>query len=126
MVESDHKPMETIFRKPIHSAPKRLQRMRLGLQSYDIRVEYKKGATMYLADTLSRAYLNVSETQREPCDVRAVKEQVFSAELEQSKHDEDLNVLPRKLRKLREKTAGRNKQRRGVKNSDPVHNSWLA
>ena len=105
VVESDHKPLETIFRKPIHSAPKRLQRMRLRLQSYDIRVEYKKGATMYLADTLSRAYLNVSETQREPCDVRAVKEQVFSAELEQLKHDEDLNVLPRKLRELREETS---------------------
>ncbi len=42
VVESDHKPLETIFRKPIHSAPKRLQRMRLRLQSYDIRVEYKK------------------------------------------------------------------------------------
>ena len=68
--------------------------MRLRLQSYDIRVEYKKGATMYLADTLSIAYLNGSETQREPCDVRAVKEQVFSAELEHLKHDEDLNVLP--------------------------------
>ena len=70
VVESDHKPLETIFRKPIHSAPKRLQRMRLRLQSYDIRVdsvEYKKGTTMYLADTLSRAYLNVSATpEREP------------------------------------------------------------
>ena len=105
VVESDHKPRETIFRKPIHSAPKRLQRMRLRLQSYDIRVEYKKGIMMYLADTLSRAYLNVSAKQRESCDVRAVKEQVFSAELEQLKHDEDLNVLPRKLKKLREKTS---------------------
>ena len=105
VVESDHKPLETIFRKPIHNAPKRLQRMRLRLQSYDIRVEYKKGAMMYLADTLSRAYLNVSPTNREPCDVRAVKEQIFSAELEQLKHDEDLNVLPRKLKKLREETS---------------------
>jgi hypothetical protein len=50
VVESDHNPLETIFRKPIHSAPKRLQRMRLRLQSYDIRVEYKKGTMMYLAD----------------------------------------------------------------------------
>ena len=94
-----------IFRKPIHIAPKWLQRMRLRLQSYDIRVEYKKGATMYLADTPSRAYLNVSPTNREPYDVRTVKEQVFSAELEQLKHDEDLNVLPRKLKKLREETS---------------------
>ena len=60
---------------------------------------------MYLDDTLNRAYLNVSETQREPCDVRAVKEQVFLAELEQLKHDEDLNVLPRKLKELREETS---------------------
>ena len=105
VVDSDHKPLETILRKPIHSAPKGLQQMRLQLQSYDIRVKYKKGATMYLDDTLNRAYLNVSETQREPCDVRAVKEQVFLAELEQLKHDEDLNVLPRKLRELREETS---------------------
>ena len=60
---------------------------------------------MYLADTLSRAYLNVRETQSEPCNVRAMKEQVFSAELEQLKHDEDLNVLPRKLKKLRKETS---------------------
>ena len=60
---------------------------------------------MYLADKLSRAYLNVSVQQSEPGDVRAVKEQVFSAELEQLKHDEDLNVLPRKLKKLREETS---------------------
>ena len=60
---------------------------------------------MYLADTLSRAYLNVSKTQRELCDVRAVKEQVFSAELEQLKHDEDLNMLLRKLKELREETS---------------------
>ena len=92
VVESDHKPLETIFRKPIHSAPKRLQRMRLRTM-------------MYLADTLSRAHLNVSAKQRESCDVRAVKEQVFSAELELLKHDEDLNILPRKLKKLREETS---------------------
>ena len=57
---------------------------------------------LYLADTLSRAYLNVSPTNREPFDVRAVKEQVFSAELEQLKHDEDLNVLPRKLKQKKQ------------------------
>ena len=56
VVESDHKPLETIFKKPVHNAPKRLQRMRLRLQSYDIRVEYKKGTMMYVACTLSRTY----------------------------------------------------------------------
>ena len=34
----------------------RLQRVLLRLQKYDIKVVYKKGTQMYLADTLSRAY----------------------------------------------------------------------
>ena len=46
VVQSDHKPLETIFKKPIHSSPKRLQRIRLRLQNYDIQVEYKKGSRL--------------------------------------------------------------------------------
>ena len=56
-VESDHKPLEIIFKKPMHLAPRRLQTMLLRLSIYDIEVIYKKGSTMYLADTLSRAKL---------------------------------------------------------------------
>ncbi len=104
VVESDHKPLETIFRKPIHSAPKRLQICGYGFKAMISESNTRK-EQLYLADTLSRAYLNVSPTNREPFDVRAVKEQVFSAELEQLKHDEDLNVLPRMLKKLREETS---------------------
>ena len=36
-IESDHKPLEVIVQKPIHSAPKRLQRMLVQLQGYDTR-----------------------------------------------------------------------------------------
>ena len=67
IVQSDHKPLETIFKKPIHSSPKRLQHMRLCLQNYmyDIQVEY---------DTLSCAYLEnelVSQTQdSDVCSMR--------------------------------------------------------
>ena len=57
VVESDHRPLETIFKKPILSSPKRLQRMRLCSQNYDIQAEYKRGTTMFLANTLSHAYL---------------------------------------------------------------------
>ena len=56
-VETDHKPLESIFKKSLISAPKRLQRMMLRLQKYDLEVNYKKGSQMYLADTLSRAFL---------------------------------------------------------------------
>ena len=55
-VETDHKPLESIFKKSLISAPKRLQRMLLRLQKFDLEVTYKKGTEMVLADTLSRAY----------------------------------------------------------------------
>ncbi|PIK62480.1 hypothetical protein BSL78_00577 [Apostichopus japonicus] len=35
-VQSDHKPLEMIAKKPLHRAPKRLQRMLLRLQKYDV------------------------------------------------------------------------------------------
>ena len=57
VVHSDHQPLETIFKKPLSSAPKRLQHMMLQLQSFKFTVVYKKGKYMYLADTLSRAAL---------------------------------------------------------------------
>lgn len=57
VVHSDHKPLEAIMAKPLVKAPKRLQGMMLRLQKYDIEVKYLKGKHMYLADTLSRAYL---------------------------------------------------------------------
>ena len=52
-VRSNHKPLEIIFRKPLLSAPQRLQRMLLRLQKYNLNVTYQKGTEMYIADTLS-------------------------------------------------------------------------
>ena len=64
-VESDHMPLEFIFKKPLSATPARLQRMRLRLQRYSLKVTYKKGAQMYLADTLSRAvaHLHTSDSE---------------------------------------------------------------
>ena len=55
-VQSDHQPLETICKKPLSSAPSRLQRMLLRLQRYNLKVVYKRGTEMIFADTLSRAY----------------------------------------------------------------------
>ena len=52
-VESDHKPLEAIFRKPLSQPPSRLQKMLMQLQAYDITLVYKKGTEMYIADALS-------------------------------------------------------------------------
>lgn len=56
-VETDHKPLQAIFNKPLYQAPSRLQRFLLAVQKYDLHVTYKPGKFMWLADTLSRAYL---------------------------------------------------------------------
>ena len=56
-VETDHKPLVLIIQKPLYQAPSRLQRMLLKLQRYNIKLTYKQGKHMYVADTLSRAYL---------------------------------------------------------------------
>ncbi len=55
-VESDHKPLETILKKPLSQVPSRLQKMLMQLQAYDIHLVYKKGSEMYIADALSRAF----------------------------------------------------------------------
>ena len=57
IVRSDHKPLESILKKPLSSAPRRLQGMMMRLQKYNIDVHYECGAKMYIADLLSRAYL---------------------------------------------------------------------
>ena len=57
-VESDHKPLEAVFKKGLHKAPPRLQRMLMRLQSFNLHVSYKPGKDLYIADTLSRAFLN--------------------------------------------------------------------
>ncbi|XP_062574225.1 uncharacterized protein K02A2.6-like [Saccostrea cucullata] len=57
LVESDHKPLESILKKPVLSSPPRLQRSVLALERYDIQVIYKPGKKMFLADHLSRSYL---------------------------------------------------------------------
>lgn len=56
-VETDHKPLENIALKPLDAVPKRLQRMPMKTQKYNLRIHYRKGKEMFLADTLSRAYL---------------------------------------------------------------------
>lgn len=56
-VQSDHKPLETICTREIAQVSARLQRMKLRLLKYQCTVRYVPGKHLYLADTLSRAYV---------------------------------------------------------------------
>lgn len=57
LIESDHKPLLAIVQKPINKISFRLQKMVLKLLKYDFKIKYLPGTQMYLADTLSRAYI---------------------------------------------------------------------
>ena len=50
-VESDHKPLEILFKKPLSMAPQRIQRV----MQYDLIVKYRPSDQLYIADFLSRA-----------------------------------------------------------------------
>ena len=64
-IQSDHKPLESIMLKPLHKVSPRLQRMHLKFQKYELEVYYTKGKQLYVADALSRAYLNVPSADDE-------------------------------------------------------------
>ena len=55
-VLTDHKSLESIFKKTLFKVPPRLQRMRLRLQKYNLKVRFVPEKFLYIADTLSRAF----------------------------------------------------------------------
>ena len=53
-VQSDHQPLQSIWKKPIVSASPRLQRLLLRLAYYDLNIEFLRGKENVIADALSR------------------------------------------------------------------------
>jgi hypothetical protein len=68
-VDSDHKPLQAIFSKPLLAAPVRLQSFMLELQPYDITVRYAK---VPIGDALSRASLKDSTPDMEYVHVNMI------------------------------------------------------
>ena len=95
-VETDHKPLEALAKKPIYTVPKRLQRMMLRLQKYDLNIIYKKGSSMYIADTLSRAYLTSPNRMTGKRD---------EEDFENVRSVEDLDVQKDQISKIKAATA---------------------
>ena len=78
VVETDHKPLLAIVKKQFANAPKRLQRMLLHLQRYNFTLVYRPGSQMFVADTLSRAFLPGNGT------TELSHEEIAAADAEQS------------------------------------------
>jgi len=64
IVQTDHKPLESISQKNLHTAPPRLARMLLRIQRYSVAVKYVPRKDIPLADALSRI---------SPCTSSAIK-----------------------------------------------------
>ena len=97
-VETDHKPLESIFKKSLLSAPCRLQRMLLRVKRYNLSVNYKPGSQIFLADHLSRAAQHETPKPEESF-------QVFSLEVESLDPMQALKVTPERLEQLQRCTG---------------------
>ena len=97
-VQTDHQPLESIFKKPLNKAPRRLQAMRMRLQQWSFVVSYKKGTQQIIADTLSRAPLPLLST------ANLSGEHIFRVELETMALDNS-GISSVTLENLREQTA---------------------
>lgn len=73
VVESDHKPLQSIQLKNLSQAPPRLQRMLLRIQPYDATIVYRPGKELKLADGLSRLNPRPGDTIRMDSTIHAVR-----------------------------------------------------
>ena len=99
-VVTDHKPLEMIFKKPLHAAPPRLQRMMLKIQGYDFDIKYHPRNDMLLTDTLSRLPNN---RKNEMLELDSKVGSIEIAEVNNT-HIALLNFSPKKQRRIREET----------------------
>ena len=60
---NDHQPLRSVFRKPLHKTPPRLQRFLMRLMKYDFQLEYVKGRYMTVCDTFSRAAVDPAKPE---------------------------------------------------------------
>ena len=100
IVETDHKPLESLFKKPLCKAPQRIQRMVLRVQHYDFTVKYSPGNTLYIADTLSRASQSgESEQGNDEFEVHLLVP-ISKENVEEFKKETESDVLLPKLKEV--------------------------
>ena len=97
-MESDHKPLETIFKKPILAVPKRLQRMLLKVQN-QLQVQHKTGSSIFIADMLSRIKMSPQ------CRKEATNYDVFYSGLEKMKFIDHMGFSGKTLAQLQKKSG---------------------
>ena len=96
-VDSDREQLQAVLKKPIHQSPKRLQRMRMALQSYSLDIRYKKGSLMFIADALRGSFrLTTDDAQHDNREKRALRE---------VHHTDGLSVSQKRLEEFKLRAA---------------------
>ena len=98
-VHTGHQPLETTMKKPPNKALARLQRMLMRLQRYQFTVNYKRGPTLHLADTLSRAAFP------QPVAAQVTNLDVFRIEVESEYNTRNPRLTETTENQLREETS---------------------
>ena len=101
-VQTDHKPLETIFKKSLQKAPKRLQGIMLNTLPYNAKPVYVPGKYMYIADILSR---DTAEVKQEAKDVEYDKVWKIHDQIEKIVQCEDLCLNVKIMEQIRTKSA---------------------
>ena len=83
-VENDHRPLAAILKKPLSQVPKPLQALLIRIHRYDIDFQYKKGAELFIANTLSRAHLETTKHSRPTMNVNCF-DKISDSRLEEMK-----------------------------------------
>lgn len=77
-VETDHMPLVAIMSKPLNDCPRRIQRMMIRLQKYNVNMTYTPGKYMFAADTLSRA-VDKNDSADETTQIQAYVDRIVSS-----------------------------------------------
>ena len=84
-IKTDHKPLISIMKKEIHKIPSaKLQRMRLRLLNYNLKVEYVPGKYLHIADYLSRNFIETGNEQED----RVISESVLSLSISNKREEQ--------------------------------------
>ena len=87
------KTLVSIYKKPLASVRKRLQKLLLRLQQYNGDLRYKPGSEIYLADTLSRASLKNTTKSKAETETESIHATDF------------LSITESQLKEIQEETA---------------------
>jgi transposase InsO family protein len=97
LIETDHKPLVSIFKKNLEDAPARLRRIMLDVMVYHPKITYKKGTELNIADTLSRdCELKIDRNEKEELEVLVILDMTETVQkelLHETKLDDELQEL---------------------------------